>query len=546
MVRRRKVSKLQNLLRYTREYRGPGPGELRPPGTAGPDPIPDLPDNPLSAVLDENLAVVQRVMGANTDFILRRFRLRLAGDLAGAVCYLENIIDKVELERAVLKPLMFAEPLRDVGAPGTDVLDRVWSEVLPAAGVGVRHDLGGLLEALAAGHVGLLVEGAARALIIDVTKFAGRLIELPESEGVVRGPRDGFTEDLNANIALVRQKLRSPHLVMEKITVGRVSATPVAIAYVRGLAAPALVREVRSRVGRIDIDGILDSGYIEELTKDDPLSIFPLVLSTERPDRAAAGLLEGRVVIIVSGSPFVLVGPVDLLAVVHSPEDYYMGFPMGSVIRLIRYLAVIISLMLPAFYIAIVTYHQEMIPTELLLAIISARQGVPFPVLIEALLMESLFEALREAGVRLPRPFGQAISIVGALIMGTAAVQAGLVSPIMVIVVATTAIASFISPIFSLALTMRFLRFPLMILGAALGLYGVALGIFFVLIHIAGLRSFGMPFLSPISPQNLKDMKDTFIRIPWHLMEKRPGQLFKTGRRRLAAGLKPEPPPEKY
>jgi spore germination protein KA len=545
VVRRRKISKLQNLRRYVRAYQGPGPGQLRPPGSTGPDPIPELPEVRVSSDLEANLAVLQQVMGANTDFVIRRFQLRVA-KRAAAIVYLENNVDQLALEESILRPLVFAKASVADDEPEADILGRVRREALAAPEVSERTDLGGLLQAVASGYLGLLVEGAARALVIDLNKFEGRPVGPPETEGSVRGPRDGFIENINANVAMLRQKLRSPHLIFERLTVGRVSVTPVVIGYVRGLAAPALVREVKARVGRIDIDGVLDSGHIEELTKDDPFSIFPLVLSTERPDRAAAGLMEGRVVIIVDGSPFVLVAPVDLLAVVHSPEDYYMGFPMGTMIRLIRYLAVFVAILLPAIYIAITTYHQEMLPTEILVAIISAREGVPFPVLIEALIMEFMFEALREAGVRLPRPFGQAISIVGALIMGSAAVQAGLVSPIMVIIVAITAIASFISPIFSMALAVRFLRFPAMLLGAALGLYGVALMLFFLLIHMAGLRSLGMPFLSPIAPHNLKDMKDTFVRAPWHLMEKRPGQLFKTGRRRLAPGLKPEPPPERY
>ncbi|MDP3050779.1 MAG: spore germination protein, partial [Eubacteriales bacterium] len=231
---------------------------------------------------------------------------------------------------------------------------------------------------------------------------------------------------------------------------------------------------------------------------------------------------------------------------VSSPEDYYVGFPYGTIIRMVRYLALGTSLFLPAVYIAITTFHQEMLPTELILSIASAREGVPFPSIVELLIMEFLFEALREAGIRLPRPFGQAVSIVGALIIGQAAVQASLVSPLLIIVVAVTGIASFISPIFSMGLAMRFLRFPITLLGATLGLFGVAVGVLAILIHLAGLRSFGVPFMSPVVPANLTDWKDTFVRWGMWTMEKRPSQLFKSGRRRMARGLKPEPPQERF
>jgi len=540
-LKSRDTDQMDNLLRYIDAYRG----DTAVQRSGGSDPLPDIPQVAFSPVLDENVGLIQTLMGDNFDFILRRVRIRAAGGRRAAVFFLEEIVDTVEVSETILEPLAHFASF-EPGEPGQDVMGGIVESILEAAAVAEQHDLRGLLEAVSTGQVGLLVDGVDRALSVDVRKYVRRQVDIPQTESSVRGPQDGFTEDEYLNLALIRQRIRSPHLVAESLNLGRVTSTVVGVVYIRGLAAPSLVHEVKSRLRRLDVDAVLESGYIEELTKDDPLSPFPLLLSTERPDRVAAGVLEGRVAIMVSNTPFVLVVPTEFTSMVSSPEDYYVGFPYGTIIRMVRYLALGTSLFLPAVYIAITTFHQEMLPTELILSIASAREGVPFPSIVELLIMEFLFEALREAGIRLPRPFGQAVSIVGALIIGQAAVQASLVSPLLIIVVAVTGIASFISPIFSMGLAMRFLRFPITLLGATLGLFGVAVGVLAILIHLAGLRSFGVPFMSPVVPANLTDWKDTFVRWGMWTMEKRPSQLFKSGRRRMARGLKPEPPQERF
>ncbi|TCK05541.1 UNVERIFIED_ORG: GerA spore germination protein [Anoxybacillus amylolyticus] len=289
-----------------------------------------------------------------------------------------------------------------------------------------------------------------------------------------------------------------------------------------GIAAPELVAEIEKRLGGIELDGVLETGYIEEIIQDHPYSPFPQVLNTERPDVAVASLLEGRIVIVQDGTPFVLVMPVSFYSLMQSSEDYYQRSLISTLIRWLRYLFLLVSLLLPSVYIAILTFHQEMMPTTLSLTVAASRERVPFPAFVEALIMEIVFEALREAGVRLPKQAGAAVSIVGALVIGQAAVQAGLVSTPMIMVVALTGIASFTIPRFTTGIALRVLRFPMMILAGSLGLLGVMLGVLLILIHLASLRSLGVPYLSIDAPTASHRMGDVLVRTPWWKLNARP------------------------
>ncbi|HHX25255.1 MAG TPA: spore germination protein, partial [Firmicutes bacterium] len=398
------------------------------------------------------------------------------------------------------------------------------------------------LSSIAAGKCGIVIDGSSETLVCDVRGFETRSIEEPQSEVVIRGPREGFTEVLRINTSLLRRRIRDPRLWIEEFTVGRVSRTQVAIVYIKGIANDKVVQEARDRITRIDIDSIQESGELEEYLEDAPFSPFPTILRTERPDRVAGALFEGRIAILTDGTPFVLIVPVTFLMFLTSPEDYYERFFIASAIRLLRYASFFIAFLLPALYVAITTFHQEMLPTPLVLAIAAQREGVPFPAVFEALLMEVAFEILREAAVRLPKIYGPAISIVGVLILGEAAVRAGLVSSAMIIVVALTAIASFVTPIFSLSIAVRLLRFPIILLGGTLGLFGVVFGFLIVGIHLSSLRSFGVPFLEPIAPVVVSDLKDALIRLPWWAMDTRPEFTGQSDLRRQSRGLMPRPP----
>ena len=357
---------------------------------------------------------------------------------------------------------------------------------------------------------------------LGLAKFEKRAIEIPAAERVIRGPREGFVEALGVNTSLIRRRIKSPDLKLISMEIGRYTKTKVVIAYIEGIADKTLIEEVNTRLKRIDIDGILESGMIEEFIEDNPYSPFPQVLATERPDVVTANLLEGRAAILVDGTPFSMVIPTTLYSLLQASEDYYARFIMATAVRWLRYLFVVISLLLPSLYVAVITYHHEMVPTTLLISMAASREQVPFPALVEALMMEVTFEALREAGLRLPQQVGSAVSIVGALVIGEAAVSAGIVSAPMVIVVSITGIASFTIPRFPLAFALRMLRFPMILLAGTLGLLGIMLGIITIVIHLCTLRSFGVPYLSPMAPMKTQDLKDVLIRAPWWRLKTRP------------------------
>jgi len=341
--------------------------------------------------------------------------------------------------------------------------------LIPLDNVKQCTDMHQLLDQILQGAACLLIQGERQGAALKIVGYKSRTPEEPMTEAVIQGPQEGFTECLDTTISLLRRGLKTPNLALERFILGRVNQAKIIVAYIKGLASPQLVEEVRKRLQRIDMDAILESNYLEELIRDDPLSPFPQILATERPDRVIGGLLEGRVAIFTENTPFALIVPGELISHVQSSEDFYHHTFLSSFIRLMRWGALAVSLLLPGVYVAIVSYHQEMIPLRLLLDIASSSEAVPFPNIVEALLMEVSFEILREAGVRLPRAVGQAVSIVGALVIGEAAVTAGIVSPQMVIVVAMTGITSFISPSFALATSIRVLRFPILLFGGFWG-----------------------------------------------------------------------------
>lgn len=359
-----------------------------------------------------------------------------------------------------------------------------------------------------------LIDHEREGLSLSASGGVSRSIDEPNTESVIRGPREGFNEDMGTSVSLVRRRLRTSDLKAESYEIGTYTKTKVAICYLDGVVSPGIVEEVRKRIKRIDTDGIIDSGYIEGFIEDSTFSPFPQMQNTERPDVVAASLLEGRVAIIANGSPFALIVPVTFWSGMQASEDYYERWMIANAIRLLRYGFLFINLYLPSLYVAITTFHQELLPEKALFSIAAAREVTPFPAVIEALIMEITFEALREAGVRLPKAVGSTISIVGALVIGQAAVQAGIVSAPMVIVVSVTGIGSFVIPRYNYAIALRMLRFPMILLAAFLGLFGLVIGTLAIVIHLCSLRSFGIPYLSPISPFKKRGLKDTFGRAP--------------------------------
>ncbi|WP_260866788.1 spore germination protein [Paenibacillus sp. Y412MC10] len=375
---------------------------------------------------------------------------------------------------------------------------------------------------LMSGDTILFIDRIGIAVIASTKGGERRSVSEPESQTVIRGPREGFTESIRTNTALLRRKIKSPNLWLEEMQLGRVTQTDVGIMYIHGIVDEKNVDEVRKRLSVIDIDGILESGYIEELIENTNKTIFPTVYHSERPDVIAANLLEGRIAILVDGTPFALLLPSTFNMFFQAAEDYYNRFDVGSLIRFLRYFSFLIGLLLPSFYVAIIGFHQEMIPTSWLLKLAVQREGVPFPAFVEAFIMETVFEILREAGVRMPRSVGNTISIVGGLVLGQAAVEAGIVSPVVVIVVSLTAIASFVSPAYNIGIAARMLRFAMLIAASMFGIYGIACMLLILVLHLCSLKSLNVPYMAPYAPMIYSDMKDSMLRMPQDYMKKRP------------------------
>ncbi|HZK18176.1 MAG TPA: spore germination protein, partial [Clostridia bacterium] len=487
----------------------------------------------ISPVLEENVDYLKMLLGNNNDFLHR-----VVGNAKNerfAVFSIDGLVDELLLGRDIIAPIQDLLNKQD----GNITFDGI-KEALSSTNTTEIKNMHQVVDSILYGSVPIIIDGEDRAVSVSVQKWQHRTPEEPINESVLRGPREGFVETLRDNTSLIRRRLRSPNLVIEEFELGQVTHTGVAMVYCKGIASPDLVQEVRSRLKRIRIDGILESNYIGELVADE-FTIFPLIADTERPDRVVINLLEGRVAVLVDNTPIALVMPVTFTDFFRTPDDFYLRWPFVFLVKPLRYIAFIISLILPSLYVALTTFHQEMIPLDLLVKIASTREGVPFPAALEAIVMQLIFEILREAGVRLPKVVGSAVSIVGALIIGTASVDAGLVSPLMVIVVALTGISSFLSPIYSFTVVARLLVFPLVALAASFGLFGVAVGMMLILIHMLGLRSFGVPYLEPFSPFHLRDFADSFVSMPHWAMDKRPEEFVKENQQRQKPGLRPSP-----
>lgn len=379
--------------------------------------------------------------------------------------------------------------------------------------------------ALLAGNGLLFLEGDDQAYKISSKGYPGLGVSKAESEKVMRGSKEGFTESEKLNVALIRKRIRDPRMKVEEQQIGTRSHTMTALVYMEDLVYPDLLQTIKERMEAYEIDGILDSGMLEQLTEKHWLSPFPQFQATERPDRAASAVLEGRVVLVTDHSPTVLVFPSDYNSFFQTSDDWYNRFEIATFARMLRFFAAILAMSFPAIYVAVTTWHTSLLPTNLVLSMAEARQGVPFPSLGEVLLMEISFELIREAGIRLPGPIGNTIGIVGGLIIGQSAVAANVVSPIVVIVVAFTALCSFAIPNEEFSSAFRLLKYGCIFMGAWLGLYGVLLSYLWVLIHLSHLNSFGIPYLMPYVASDLnnyEDKRDPLIRYPFRMLRRRP------------------------
>lgn len=493
---------------------------------------------PVRATAADNASAIRGILSNPSDLIVKELAVGASGQRVYVLC-IDGLVDRTVVDERIFRALLKRAPLEDRAFDNPDVAAWLADSVLPLHASQTYEELGEAIEAMLGGDALLFIDGSGKALAVSSRGWKSRGIEEPQTEALIRGPREGFTEDIRTNTSLVRRRIRDTNLRFVSFTVGRRSRKELIVAYIEGIANPDLINEVLRRVETVDMDDPDGSGFVEQWISDNQLSPFPQLTNTERPDKVSGALLQGRVAILVEGTPFQLIAPSTLTMCFQSPEDFYQNWIIATGLRVLRYTAAFIATFLPALYIALLEYHHGMLPSKLAFSVAGAREGVPFPAVVEAVMMEATLELLREAGIRLPKPIGQTIGIVGGLVIGEAAVSAGIVSPIMVIVVAVTAITSFALPAYSFAIALRIIRFGVMLTAAVFGLYGVILAYIAINIHIVNLSSFGIPYTTPIAPTFLKDWKDMLFRAPVMQMIARPG-MMQTGESKRIPNRKEE------
>ena len=474
--------------------------------------------------LSKNMSYMKEVYSIpkNGDLILREFDIIVKNkSIPAFIIFYDGMIDRQIINNFILTPLMLLSNL-DIKDDPKIIVDYIKKHILPQNQLKEAKKYIEVIDEINFGGCGIFIDGVDIAFAADVKGWEHRGVERPNSEQILRGPQEGFTEVVRINTALVRKIMKDENLIVEDVIVGKRSKTPCSMLYIKNLTNKSLIEEMRRRLENIQIDYLIDSGELEQLLEESSLSPVPQLMATERPDIVAGHIADGKVGVIVHGSPFVLLAPVTLVDLLQSPEDNYVRLPYAHLLRFIRFLGILLSLLLPGLFIAITNFHQEMIPTDLVYAIEASREQVPFPSLIELLLMEIMFELIREAGIRIPGPIGPTLGIIGALILGQAAVEASIVSPILIIIVAITGIGSFAIPNFALGLSFRVLRFGYILLGAIAGFLGITLGLFIQGIIFVNSKSFGVPIAMPTGPKTSASFSSNkLIRLPIWKQERR-------------------------
>lgn len=473
----------------------------------------------LEASLSAITNSIRETLQSPNDLTVREFALS-GSSTRCAVVFLCGITDKDLIYRFVIHPLQHEEI-----PPKGPIMQTLVDRFISIGEINTVKTFPDLVNSVLVGDTVVLIDGIPHALVINCRAWEKRGLEPPITEDVIRGPKVGFVEDIATNKMLIRRELRDPKLRFQSYIMGQRSQKEVTLIYIEDIINPYIVKELNRRLQSIKKDMILDSGKIEQLLEENTLSPFPQFLNTERPDRAIAALAKGKAIILVDGSPFAILAPMVIVDIFQSPEDYYERWIMATLLRGLRMLAGLMAVLFPAVYIALVSYHQGLIPSNLAYSIAGAREGVPFPAYIETIIMTLTMELIREAGLRLPKQIGQTVGIVGGLVIGEAAVNAGIVNPFMVIVTAITAIATFSLPVYSITITFRFLLFAFILAATIFGLYGIILALIALAIHITNLKSVGIPYSTPLAPTFYKDWKAEVARLPKAMLQTRPDYL---------------------
>jgi len=495
----------------------------------------------ISKNLSENINYIKNLLVDNDDIIYREF-YSINGKKV-CLIFIDGLINREIMDKGIVAPLMIESQKIEYDIEDKKIYEIILNRLLATSDLKEQKNMKDAILDILSGDSILFIDGEDRAIRISCKGWANRGVQQPALENTVRGPRDSFNETVRINTMAIRRRVRDINLRVKNMKIGRRSQTDVYIIYIEDIVDRDVLNEVFRRLEKIDIDAIFDVGMIEQLIEDSYLSLFPSIQSTERPDEAVSAIYEGRVVILCDNSNMALVLPATLNTFIQTSEDYYERWYISSFIRIVRVIALILAMTLQGLYIAIASYSPNMIPPELGLFVAATREGVPFPVYFEVLFLEIMMEILREAGIRLPGPIGQTIGIVGGLIIGQAAVQAGLIAPIVVILVATTAIASFAIPNYNFAIGLRLNKFLFIIAGTILGLYGFILMLILVLSNLVIQKSFGVPYLSPFVSLEILDYKDSIVRLPTRFLWARP--IFANTKQKIRLLYQRSDPPQR-
>lgn len=454
------------------------------------------------------------------DIVKREFPVGAHREINVFITYIDDMANRDLLEEEIIKNFMvnvrISPPNKEVDF--SQPYDLLVNGGVTTADIKEAENIDDAILEVMSGNTLILIENSDKILIISSKGFPKRGVSKPETEIAVQGPQEAFAESIRINTVLIRRRIRSTDLKCVQKKIGKVSQTDVAIMYMENTADKRLVNKIKNMIDNIDVDMIYDSGFLEQYLEENQYSPFPQLQLTERPDKAAAGLAEGRIVLVLDTSPFVIMLPAVLASFYQASEDYYQRWEIMSFIRIIRYVAGFMAFALPGLYIAATLYNPSMLPTELVLTMAAARQKVPLPTVVEIVILELVFEALREAGTRIPASIGSTLGIVGGIIIGQAAVEANLVSPMAVIIISITAICSFAIPNIALVSAYRLIKYFIIFMSAIAGLFGFVTGLIFILLHIAALESFGVSYVAPFSGVNESDydkVKDTIFRFPY-------------------------------
>ncbi|MDP4144429.1 MAG: spore germination protein [Bacillota bacterium] len=484
------------------------------------------PKTPISNNLKINKDYIKSNLNNSFDLIIREIPSPNSYKEKAILIYIGELSDKSLLEKVLLPKIA---SVASINGSEEELLNAV-KYIFAFQDKDILIDFETTIDTIFSGTPVMLIDGIGKSFSIHIKNPPARNVEEPNSEQVIRGPREGFTESITVNVSLIRKRLNNPNLTMELFNLGQETKTNVVISYISNIASMKIVNEIKNKLASLKLESMLGSNYIEESIIDNPPSLFPLVFHTEKPDVASAKLLEGRILLLVDGSPVVLSMPTLFIEFMQSGEDYYTSYFSATLKRIIRYISLLITLTLPSTYVSLTTFHQELIPTKLVITIIQSRSSTPLPALAEVTLMLLVYEIMREAGIRMPKTLGQAVSIVGTLVIGESAVRAGLVGTPTVIIVSLTAISLFSLPSLELHSPITYMRFLLLILSGMLGFIGMICGVLFLVTNLVAKRSFGVPYMFPLCPFNLTSQEDVLVRAPINRLSKNKKTLKSNGR----------------